>query len=147
MSTKKKPARENNKILDAWAIVAWLKGEKPASDRVQSALDDAESGRLALSINVVNLGEIYYLIAKTSSLQEADEFMADFRSMPVKVLPSPNSLVLAAASIKARHAVSYADAFAAATAMRFQAPLLTGDPELKTFLRGGGPAIDWIGAL
>jgi predicted nucleic acid-binding protein len=40
--------------------------------------------------------------------------------------------VLEAALIKASHAISYADAFAVATAMAHDATLLTGDPELLT---------------
>jgi len=38
--------------------------------------------------------------------------------------------VLEAASIKATHALAYADAFAIATAMAYDASLLTGDPEI-----------------
>ena len=38
--------------------------------------------------------------------------------------------VLQAASIKASHRVSYADAFAVATALAHSTTLLTGDPEI-----------------
>lgn len=43
--------------------------------------------------------------------------------------PSAASIV-AAAGIKARHRLSYADAFAVEVAERHRAPLLTGDPEI-----------------
>ena len=53
-------------------------------------------------------------------------------------------LVSAAAKIKARGGLSYADAFCIATAVRVEAPLWTGDPEIvelgATFLRGRRPA-------
>lgn len=39
-------------------------------------------------------------------------------------------LVLGAARVKARHALSYADAFAVALAERLRLPLMTGDPEI-----------------
>jgi predicted nucleic acid-binding protein len=39
-------------------------------------------------------------------------------------------LVSAAASIKAHGGLSYADAFSIATALRAEAPLWTGDPEI-----------------
>ncbi len=42
---------------------------------------------------------------------------------------------MAAARIKARGGLSYADCFVIATAQRYRAPLLTGDPEI----------IDWAG--
>jgi hypothetical protein len=38
--------------------------------------------------------------------------------------------ILAAARIKAHHAMAYADAFACATALAHDAALLTGDPEI-----------------
>ncbi len=47
------------------------------------------------------------------------------------------ALVLAAAGLKADHALAYADAFAIATALAYQASLLTGDPEI---LDAGEPA-------
>jgi predicted nucleic acid-binding protein len=40
--------------------------------------------------------------------------------------------VLDAAHIKANHALSYADAFAVAAAIRESATILTGDPEFET---------------
>jgi ribonuclease VapC len=43
-----------------------------------------------------------------------------------------HELILDAAHIKAGHALSYADAFAVATAIREGASILTGDPEYKT---------------
>ncbi len=39
--------------------------------------------------------------------------------------------VLSAARIKAEYSLSYADCFAAATARKFNAVILTGDPEFK----------------
>lgn len=39
-------------------------------------------------------------------------------------------LTASAARLKSRHRLSYADAFAVATARRHDAPLYTGDPEI-----------------
>jgi len=39
---------------------------------------------------------------------------------------------MTAATLTSRHAISYADAFAAATAILRDAPLVTGNPELQT---------------
>ena len=47
------------------------------------------------------------------------------------------ALVMAAARIKAGGGLSCADCFVIATAQRYQAPLLTGDPEI----------IDWAGEV
>lgn len=51
-----------------------------------------------------------------------------------------------AAFLKARHAISYADAFAAATAMRRESPLMTGDPELRVMAeQEKALKLEWIG--
>lgn len=55
----------------------------------------------------------------------------------------PNAdAVVAASRWKARGGLSYADAFAAATAERHSAPLLTGDPELVAL--GGQGLLDVV---
>jgi len=145
VSTGKRSGKGVRKVLDAWAVVAWLKNEMPASERVQDALEDADEGQLELLINVVNLGEAFCVVAKASDLNTAIAFLADFKSLPVRVLPAPNRLVLAAASLKAQYPISYADAFALATAVRERGPLLTGDPDLRPLAQSGPATMEWIG--
>jgi predicted nucleic acid-binding protein len=41
-------------------------------------------------------------------------------------------LVSSAAEVKSGHALSYADAFCVATALRYQAAILTSDPEFAS---------------
>jgi predicted nucleic acid-binding protein len=51
-----------------------------------------------------------------------------------------------AASLKARYAISYADGFAAATALLQEAPLITGDSELRAIaVEEKGLHVGWIG--
>ena len=57
-------------------------------------------------------------------------------------MPADFELVLAAARIKAQFPVSYADCFALATAIRYEAPIVTGDPEFKRFERQ--VPIQWV---
>ena len=51
-------------------------------------------------------------------------------------------LVLAAAEIKAKYPIAYADAFIVATAIRESARVITGDPEFKTVAHL--IEIDWL---
>ncbi|MBI3696593.1 MAG: hypothetical protein HY238_17350, partial [Acidobacteria bacterium] len=51
----------NRKVLDAWAVMAWIKDEEPAASRVQALVEAAEARGLELLISMVNLGEVYYL--------------------------------------------------------------------------------------
>jgi predicted nucleic acid-binding protein len=47
------------------------------------------------------------------------------------VVPATEQAVFAAVGFKMRYAISYADAFAVATAEDLDAVLVTGDPELE----------------
>ena len=72
----------------------------------------------------------------------AQEVAALVRRLPVKVHPVTESLVLDAAHIKAHHPLSYADAFAVATARHFGATLVTLDPEFRQV--EGLVEIEWL---
>jgi ribonuclease VapC len=48
-----------------------------------------------------------------------------------RIIPASDSLVYAAAELKGSYAISYADAFLLATALREKAAIVTGDPEFK----------------
>lgn len=111
-------------VLDSWAIMRLLEGAEPAATRVQEAIDSGSA-----VVNWINLGEIYYVLARMHGADAALATVRDLESVVATVTPDP-SLVLEAARIKTDHAMSYADAFAAATAVRERASLWTGDPEL-----------------
>lgn len=81
-------------------------------------------------MNVVNLGEVYYRLIQTAGSERADARLRQLRRLPIEVLPAREVLALSAARIKAGHPVSYADAFAIATAKAERARLMTGDPEI-----------------
>jgi uncharacterized protein len=117
-------------VLDAWAIMAWLKGQQPAAGRVRSLLDAAERGEHRLVMNIVNLGEVFYLSVKARDFTYGQRVFENLHSR-ITTISASDELVLRAANLKARHPVSYADAFAAATAMSYNLPLVTGDPELR----------------
>lgn len=42
-----------------------------------------------------------------------------------------NEIIFSASEMKAKYAISYADCFAAATALEYEASIITGDPEFK----------------
>jgi predicted nucleic acid-binding protein len=117
-------------VLDAWALLALLQKEEPAASRVQRLLEDAGSGEVELFISMINLGEAVYRIGRQRGEEEALATLEDIRRLALTVVPASDRAVLAAARFKMHHAVSYADAFAAATAQELQATLVTGDPEL-----------------
>jgi ribonuclease VapC len=131
-------------VLDAWAVLAWQGGEEPAAAAVAELLDRAADGSVQLSMSIVNLGDVYYRVAKAAGLDEADRVRADFESAPVHVESATDEDVWAAAGLKARHVVSYADAFAAALAVRLGAEVVTGDPDFKSLERAGTVGVRWL---
>ena len=107
-------------------------------------LEDEPAGREVLSqveaggagISWVNLGEVYYIAARRRGHGRAGDAIRAVRGRIAAEEPD-ESLVLEAARIKADHRLSYADAFAVATAERHRAPLLTADPEILAAARPG----------
>jgi predicted nucleic acid-binding protein len=140
-----KKAAIARKVLDSWAILSWLKGARHATDAVRRILEDSEHGRVELQMNIINVGEVFYILAKNAGPQEAEDFLRDFRQMPLKSVSVPKALVLAAARLKAKYPISYADAIAAETAVRAGAALVTGDPDFKRFIGGDLVQVEWIG--
>jgi hypothetical protein len=49
-----------------------------------------------------------------------------------------------AAELKSKHAIAYADAFAVATAVEFNAVLLTGDPEIEPIEGEQHLEVEWL---
>jgi len=118
-------------VLDAWALLALLQGEEPAASRVRQLLQNAQEGAVELFISVINLGEVVYRIGKVKGEAEARETLDQIRQSPLVVVPATEEAVLAAAGLKMHYSISYADAFAAATADQLSGILVTGDPELE----------------
>jgi len=67
---------------------------------------------------------------------------AIFLSLPIRSCSVDFNLIKEAAKIKSRHPLSYADAFAVATALREDADIITGDPEFKGV--EGLVSIEWL---
>ncbi len=98
-----------NFALDAWAVVELLEGNEPAACRVCAVLEQQPV------MSWISLGEVFYVVERDQGEDEALETLRDLRPKLDLDLPSEDR-VLDAARIKAAHPMSYADAFAAATA-------------------------------
>jgi predicted nucleic acid-binding protein len=85
-------------------------------------------------ISWINLGEVFYIEARVAGEAAAAAAVERVRDN-VRAEDVDAELVLGAARVKARHALSYADAFAVALAERFRLPLMTGDPEIAALDR------------
>ena len=72
-------------------------------------------------LNGINLGEIYYTTGRTDGLQAAQQAVTHLRQLPIIIDPVDEEVVVQAADYKRQHPISYADAFAVATAVRLNA--------------------------
>ncbi len=93
----------------------------------------------------INLGEVFYIVHRHEGEADAKGVARNLRRRLVLDLPDEERII-EAATIKANHAVAYADAFALATAMAYGADLMTGDPEILDHRDSAWPLIDIRGA-
>jgi uncharacterized protein len=132
-------------VLDAWAVMVWLKGQQPAADRMRALLEAADRREHRLSMNIVNLGEVFYLSVKSRDLSYGRRVLETLHPR-VTTISAHDELVMMAATLKARYPISYADGFAAATALLQDAPLVTGDPEIRAMTAAEKALqLEWIG--
>lgn len=128
-------------LLDSHAVLVYLKGEK-GYEKVKSALAAAEKSGIPLLISEINVGEVCYTLLRAGLVGNLDDFLSLLFSLPIEPVPVDFDLILDAARIKAGHALSYADAFAVATARRKGAAIITGDPEFKAVT--SLVSVEWI---
>jgi len=119
------------KVLDSYALMAFFEDE-PGADTVRSLILKAEEGHVNLLMTVVNLGEVWYSIARTNSPETADQYIEEIKGMSIEIVDADWALTRQAASLKVKGNISYADCFAAALAKSRKAELVTGDKEFKS---------------
>ncbi len=78
---------------------------------------------------MINVGEVLYITERERGVAQAHQALAAIEQLPLELLAVTRERILAAAHIKARFPLAYADAFAVAAAQEFQGIVLTGDPE------------------
>lgn len=132
-------------VLDSWAMIGWLQGEEPARATVRNILEQADRGETRASISLINVGEVFYLIAKRQGAAAAERFLSELPMWPIQALLPDRRLILDAARLKSRFSISYADAFAVETARQQDAALVTGDPELLRLSKREPIELVWVG--
>jgi predicted nucleic acid-binding protein len=129
------------KVVDSWAMVAWVQQE-PAAPLVRQFLLDADAGSIGLAMSWINVAETFYILAKRKSPTIAEEFLNRLPSLPIRLMLPDENGIIAAARIKAAHPIAFGDAFAIALAQAENASVITGDDEIR---RCAVVPVDWIG--
>jgi ribonuclease VapC len=135
--------RPSGYVLDSFALLAYLEGEA-GMPKVRTALEGAAAGQQRVFLSLINLGEVLYVVERERGLIEAQQALAAVDQLPLEVLPVTRSTVLAAAHVKARFPLSYADAFAVVAARDHAATVMTGDREFGPVAEAGLVAVDWL---
>jgi predicted nucleic acid-binding protein len=117
-------------VLDSWAVMAYLEDE-PSAEKVADIIADAHENNTPLLMTVVNLGEVWYIVAREASEAEADRCEKELRQLGIEIVDADWSLTNQAARFKSKHKMSFADCFAAALAKHKRGHLVTGDKEFK----------------
>ena len=130
-------------VLDSFALLAYLEGEE-GKERVQSALEDAAAHRRPAYVSLINLGEVLYITERERGLVDARRVLGAVDQLPLQFVGVSRSTVLAAAHVKARFPIAYADAFAVVAAQDHQAVVMTGDPEFQPLVEAGLISVAWL---
>ena len=130
------------RVLDSWPILEWMNGRQPATDAVDSLLDESEAGTTNLFMSAINAGEVYYFLRKRYAETLAESWRQSSGTLPITIEVPTADEIWDAALLKARYPIAYADAFAAALAQKYRCPLLTGDPDFRSV---PDLELDWIG--
>jgi len=116
------------RVFDSFALLAYLKQEA-RFDKVKNLLSEKDP---QIFINDINVGEVYYILVRERGIDAADFFsQIILPCLPIQRVENSIQEVIEAAKIKAEFAISYADCFAAMTAKKENACLVTGDPDFR----------------
>lgn len=113
-------------VLDANALLIFLT-DRPGARRVESLFREASRNQEALLMSAMNWGEVFYSTWKNTGEMEARRLSKDASLLPLLILPVDRGRASQAAELKARHALGYADSFAAALAIEQSAVLVSAD--------------------
>lgn len=128
-------------VLDTWAVIAYLEDE-PSGERVEDLIATAHEEEIPLYMSVINVGEVWYTLAREISEEEANASVKTLRDLRIQFEDANWEMTQEAARFKSQCKMSYADAFAAALTKIKKADLVTGDNEFKPL--DGEIRISWV---
>ena len=132
-------------ILDACALIAFLKDEEGA-DKVTAILHDANKRVAVVSMNTINLLEVYYDIYRGVGKEKASEELALIKKLPIAIKTEiAEGVFLEAGRLKASYRISLADSLALAETSFSGGELITADHhEFDTIERQEKLRFCWI---
>ena len=133
-------------IVDSWPVLEWIYRKEPATARFRGRLEAAERGELRLLVSRINSPRSSFPnVAIKKRLGEFVGEAPDLASLPWQVISVDDALVDEGREAQVELSISFADCFAAALAQRYNAPVMTGDPDFKKLAERGVVLVEWIG--
>ena len=117
----------NQYVLDASAVMRYLK-RGPGFEKIAELLRKSSSNEIRLMISVVNRGEVLHGLARHAGIQDATASLRTL-SACLEFVDVRQEEADAAAVLKVKYKLGFADCFAAELALRKSATLVTADPE------------------
>ena len=130
------------KVLDASALLVYL-AKEPAYDKVKDLFVKAAGSERKLLMTALNMGEVYYILAKDHGSEEAGKvYQFVIETFPIEFVPADLSLTQQAVLYKINYKLPFVDSFTAALAKLRKAELVTADKDFKAL--EGEIKIVWV---
>ena len=129
-------------VLDSSALLGFLQGA-PSAERVAEVFKQAHAGKASVRLSVVNWGEVFYTLYRQRSPEQASSMRQVVERLAITLTGVGAAEAEAAAVLKVRYKLPYADCFAASLALDRKATLITADRDFKRL--GRTIKILWLG--
>lgn len=123
-------------VLDANALTGFFEDREGTAGKVERLLSEAVRQDAPLLMSAVNWGEVFYVAWRRRGEAQAREAEAKLQELPIAVIAVDQDRASRAGALKQKHALGYADAFAAELAIERGAWLVTADPEFAKVGKG-----------
>ena len=130
-------------VLDSYALLAFFRNEE-GGQKVEQLLNEAVANKHELYLTCINAGEVYYMSSRKDGAAKAETVWKAMRQFPIHIVDAGLEFTLAAAKLKAKYSISYADAFAAALTIKRKATLITGDDEFNALNGESGFKVKYV---
>jgi predicted nucleic acid-binding protein len=132
-------------LLDACALLAYIKKEPEGGFMVKELLNRARTGEITICMSIINLTEVYYGLIRDMGAGMAKKIMRDVEGLPIHIIETVTRAVhREAARFKAVYSMSLADVFLCATAQSLSAIMVTKDREIAAAEQPEGFSVLWI---
>ena len=118
-------------VLDANALSGFFEDREGIAGKVEKLLSEALLKSSPLLMSAVNWGEVFYITWRRHGEARAQKAELRLRELPILVIAADRERASRAGALKQKHALGYADAYAAELAIEREALLVTADPEFQ----------------